>query len=506
MKKLQSEKEKEDKIVYLTNLINQKDQEINNLKNQLKKVLNTFRWRFTSMFIDSAKKYKISHLFKSLFNFKKLRSNQENDFNSKQNNNIEMENLNDFNPYKNIQILKEIEILVISEDYQDKKITNNFSMIITAKNEGLTIRDFLIGIENQTLKPKELIIVDGGSTDKTISEIEKFIDKSSLSIKLIKDGSPNIPEGRNIGIKNSSYENIVIADAGNRIDINYTRNLIGSLINYKADLAGGIYSPMKRSKYADYFLIDWDKTDWNSFLPSTRAMAIKKTLAQKCGYFPEYVNSGDDTLFDINYRKISKRWVFNKSIKTLWETVTTRKQFLKVVGNYGRADGEDGIGDYLYSDLVIMQKNNLPLNDTDLRKEQFKSYLEGKEIRAKTEIEKRKIKGLVLFFAKHQLFDNGQDSKILSLIKKYIGDNYKVIYVNSELPEIQNNNKIFIDLDFTLLELSCLPDFNTEDILFKYRKLPNKIVIIQKSEEKKIKSMLNKIHDSSSFMIKLVYE
>ncbi|MCL4386723.1 MAG: glycosyltransferase [Cyanobacteria bacterium] len=347
-------------------------------------------------------------------------------------------------------------------------------------------------IENQSLKPNEVIIVDGGSTDKTIYEIEKFISGTRLNVKFIKGGFPNIPEGRNIGIKNSSFENIVIADAGNIINKDYARNLIGTLSKYKADLVGGIFYPVKHTKYANFFLVDWTKTNWLTFLPSTRALAIKKTLAIKCGLFPEYVNSGDDTLFDINYRKKSKKWVFNKNIVTHWQTATTKNEFEKVVRSYGKADGEDGIGDYLYWELNALNKTELPLNEPVLRKEQFRNYLDGKKNRVNIEIEKRKISGLILVFTVNQLSDYPEDSKIVILIKKYLVNNFKVFFISCSKPAFINNKKIFFDLDLTLLELSYITDFNIEHILNTYNRVIDKTIIIQESKSKMVKEIIRK--------------
>ena len=48
------------------------------------------------------------------------------------------------------------------------------TLITTVLNEEETIGDFLKSLSSQTKLPDEIIIVDGGSTDKTLSIISNF--------------------------------------------------------------------------------------------------------------------------------------------------------------------------------------------------------------------------------------------------------------------------------------------------------------------------------------------
>ena len=57
------------------------------------------------------------------------------------------------------------------------------SVNIIVKNEEENIIETLNALKNQTKKPDEVIIVDGGSTDKTKKIIKKY---KGLPIKLIE--------------------------------------------------------------------------------------------------------------------------------------------------------------------------------------------------------------------------------------------------------------------------------------------------------------------------------
>ena len=85
----------------------------------------------------------------------------------------------------------------------------NCSIVIRAYNEEKHIGLLLEGIRHQTLKDVEIILVDSGSTDKTVSVAESF------GARIVKIASDEFTFGRslNFGIRAASREFIVIASA-----------------------------------------------------------------------------------------------------------------------------------------------------------------------------------------------------------------------------------------------------------------------------------------------------
>lgn len=84
------------------------------------------------------------------------------------------------------------------------------SVVIPLYNKEKQIAHTLQTVLNQTFKDFEIIIVNDGSTDNSVSEVEKIQDSR---IKIIHQANAGVAAARNHGIEDSSYELISFLDA-----------------------------------------------------------------------------------------------------------------------------------------------------------------------------------------------------------------------------------------------------------------------------------------------------
>ena len=85
------------------------------------------------------------------------------------------------------------------------------SVIIPVRNEELSIRALLESLRNQTLKPAEIVITDGGSTDATPDIIAEFVDRGE-PIHLIREHAALPGRGRNLAAAAAENEWIAFID------------------------------------------------------------------------------------------------------------------------------------------------------------------------------------------------------------------------------------------------------------------------------------------------------
>lgn len=108
------------------------------------------------------------------------------------------------------------------------QITISSSVIICTRNRIKDLLRSLISLQNQTIKPDELIIVD--SSDKKISELKEFQDIFSQTkfpnTKLIyKHTTPGLTKQRNEGIELSGSEIIYFFDDDVELENNYLEEM-----------------------------------------------------------------------------------------------------------------------------------------------------------------------------------------------------------------------------------------------------------------------------------------
>lgn len=380
-----------------------------------------------------------------------------------------------YNPYADLALLKPIRCDVISVDYDAKTITVPFSLISTVKNESANIVTFLQSIAAQSLKPNEIVIVDGGSTDQTYELIHAYATEAGLPLSLFKLQNCNIAEGRNRALAACSHEIVVLTDAGCMLDEDFCLNLVGGFAAFSdADLVGGVWTSAVSTGYNLQTPV-WDQVQWNAFLPSARSMAVKKSICERIGGFPEYLTlTGEDTLFDISYRRVSQRWVFNRNAFVYWHAPISRERERKVAFNYGMGDGENGVGDFSYYHLLkgstFLQRMAI------ISPEEYAGYLKGRRNRSTIEIQRRNINGLVIILSALPISDSDGKQRGAQLAFEFIEQNYKVIFVN--MLEHHEEFKTFLQCDYSLLELYTLNDFDCDELVERYHALTGRILVV----------------------------
>lgn len=219
---------------------------------------------------------------------------------------------------------------------KNKKI----AVITTIRNEERGIEKFLDSILNQSIVPDEIVIVDGGSTDRTADIIKRY-EKCNSSIKLITKDGCNISQGRNIAIKNSNSEIIAVTDAGCILDDNWLRNITRPIFEGKAMAVGGNYMPHTTSDFEECLaLLTFKTLNYNEeeFLPSSRSIAFEKSVWEEVGGYPEWLYTAEDTLFDKKIKKKGHNIYFAKEAVVFWQPRSSYKKVFKQYYLYSRGD------------------------------------------------------------------------------------------------------------------------------------------------------------------------
>ncbi|MCX6742161.1 MAG: glycosyltransferase [Candidatus Pacearchaeota archaeon] len=214
------------------------------------------------------------------------------------------------------------------------------SFISTVLNEEENLEKFLESLLNQSVKPDEVILVDGGSKDKTLEIMRLYQKKSKIPFRIIIKKGANIADGRNIAINSAKYGLIFVSDAGCIIN----KDWINETLKFfpENDVVAGSYKAIIKNDF-EFFqsLIVIKKIDRPSRM-SSRNICFKKACWKKAGGYPEKCLTGEDTKFNISLIENKCKIVTNQRKDISWEMRPTIKKFFKQFYKYGEGDRIQG--------------------------------------------------------------------------------------------------------------------------------------------------------------------
>ena len=223
------------------------------------------------------------------------------------------------------------------------------SFITTVFNEQDSINEFLESIFSQSVLPDEIIIVDGGSTDNTLSAISAFKfpqRKNNPNIKILfKKGNRSV--GRNEAIKNAKGDIILCSDSGNTLENKWIENILKPFKDKKTDVVAGYYKGIPANVFQKclipYVLVMKDKVDKNNFLPATRSVAFRKSIWKKAGGFDEKLSHNEDYVFANKLIRIGAKIVFEEDAIVNWRPRKNLKDAFVMFFRFAFGDAEAGI-------------------------------------------------------------------------------------------------------------------------------------------------------------------
>ncbi len=215
------------------------------------------------------------------------------------------------------------------------------SLIATVKDEASNIAALLDSMLAQTRVPDEIVVNDNGSCDETVAILCSYID-AGHPIRLVHGGR-NIPSGRNNAIRHAQGPLIASCDAGLTLPPNWLEALIAPLEAGTADIAAGFYVAAPRSLWE--FALgttnypDAAEVDPATFLPAGQSVAFTKAAWEAVGGYPEWADTCEDLLFDLDLKRRGYRFAFVPEAAVHFRPRSTIRAYLRQYYTYARGDG-----------------------------------------------------------------------------------------------------------------------------------------------------------------------
>jgi len=219
-----------------------------------------------------------------------------------------------------------------NRSYSPKKI----SVVVPTKNEGEVIHECLSSVFDQSVKPFEVIVVDGRSTDDTLEKACQF------PVKILVESEPTSPaNARNLGIQNAKGEVLLIMDA----DVILSHDCLKYALQYFHD--SNVAAVIPSQEVTGHTRLEKIQASW--FLGTSNPIRmgigtvapvqfLRKDILSKINFDPS-LGYGDDADFQDRLQKLckeSRRIVYASDIKiSVRVPHTLRELWLQYVW-YGR--------------------------------------------------------------------------------------------------------------------------------------------------------------------------
>ena len=173
------------------------------------------------------------------------------------------------------------------------------SVVIPVKNEEKSIGQLLDALLTQTEPPTEIVVVDGGSIDRTVELIRKYIDRG-CPVRLCQTKQALPGRGRNVGVNAASCDWIAFIDAGVLPCSDWLAQLRSS-IKGNTDIVYGSWEPVIEGVFDECAAIAYvqppSQIDGRPMRHHFIASSLfKRDVLIALGGFPEHLRSAEDIL------------------------------------------------------------------------------------------------------------------------------------------------------------------------------------------------------------------
>jgi len=253
-----------------------------------------------------------------------------------------------------------------------KIILQDVSFITTVYNEEKSVIEFLESLMGQIYLPGEIIIVDGGSKDKTFEvtlgffrnkaypkdgdfrivlnnrndsagdKINKRSSRSIVNVRIIKKSGANISQGRNTAIKNASGRITCVSDAGCILNKNWLKEITRFYDDTSCNVISGFNLPFCRyfvqKCLAVCIMPARGEINVEKYMPSSRNISFRKKVWVDVGGYPEDMDYGEDMKFDFNIKDAGFRIIFNPDAVVYWKMRKNPVQIFWQFFRYAKGD------------------------------------------------------------------------------------------------------------------------------------------------------------------------
>jgi len=215
-----------------------------------------------------------------------------------------------------VVLLLKLNIKEISEEkgVNMKKKKALISVVVPVYNVEKYLEECIESLVNQTYDNIELIFINDGSTDSSLSILKEYQKKNKSIMKVINNKNNGIGKTRNIGIEKANGEFIYFVDSDDYVSKDALKNMYETAVKEDADIViSDMYRLFNNKDLSDKFVVNFEngnihehKTQLFDIPLGPCGKLFKKEILTE--HFPENLKY-EDVPFTSNALKNSKKTV-----------------------------------------------------------------------------------------------------------------------------------------------------------------------------------------------------
>lgn len=187
------------------------------------------------------------------------------------------------------------------------------SVITPVYNGAGHIRDTIESVLGQTYKNIEYIVVDGGSTDRTMDIVKEYEPLFHGRMKYVSEKDKGIYNAMNKGIRMSSGQLIGIINSDDYYDRNAVQNIVDNMGDAECQVVYGYLGMLKGNQY--YGVSKKTHNSLKTVMLPHPTCFVTRSVYQRYGLYLEWFKASAD--YELMLRLRSKKDVAFIQVKTV---------------------------------------------------------------------------------------------------------------------------------------------------------------------------------------------
>jgi len=200
---------------------------------------------------------------------------------------------------------------------------SGISLVIPVRDEATSLPALWQSIQAQSRSPDEIVFVDGGSTDDTVSLAEGLAD-GDPRVRIIEAGDATPGRGRNVGIAAAAHDWVALTDGGIVLDPTWLEELVRARDGEpSAVVVCGHHEPLITSFFARcaalaYVSLLRDTPAGKVRGPFIASSLIHRSAWAAAGGFPD-IRASEDLIFFSRLEALGKEMAWAPAAVVWWE-------------------------------------------------------------------------------------------------------------------------------------------------------------------------------------------